>query len=586
MPVQAPVNLGMPFGIAPFAAGIECACGDGVWIAPQPGVPITLTVEFAEFQGTDNYVLWLRVRGDGTVNLEVSRPQPIYYGIYTIANDDWIWIALSFRIQGGGDGDIELSVTINGEVEIQDAIVQVVGNNPPPPLYSPPPDSNVIPDLAERWFGGQLDWVADTVEVRQEPTCTVDGEIRWYCYHCDEFLYAEILSALGHDLRDDWFVVTAPECGVHGLERRNCHRENCVYFETRTVDALTCDWGAWTPVTLPTCGVDGEDERFCTLCNTRETRTVDALTCTPCNVCSADCNKHCEPCDVCNTVCDVNCDCPTICGTCNNDPCTCNGTGNGTGTGTGGGGGPAAPPVVIVPPELPLAPFVADHVWYVRGFPDGSFRPGQSITRAEIAMILWRLLDSTAKYAERANNFSDVTTGWYARAVSYLAFRNVVTGYEDGTFRPNAPITRAELVAMMSRFFDMDENGVNNFSDVSDVHWALAYIMNASAKGWVEGFPDGTFRPSNATSRAEAVAVINRVLERVPNPETINEHLDEYVYELLGTNRLFNDITNAHWAFYHIMEAAIEHAFDLDEQNREVWTEISIPWLDLDSPRL
>ena len=258
---------------------------------------------------------------------------------------------------------------------------------------------------------------------------------------------------------------------------------------------------------------------------------------------------------------------------------------NGTGTGPGPGGG-ATPPVYITPPEVPLAPFVPDHIWYVRGFPDGSFRPGQSITRAEVAMILWRLLDSDAKYAQRANNFSDVSTGWYARAVSYLAFRDIVTGYPDGTFRPNNPITRAELTAMMSRFFDMDETAANNFTDVSATHWAIAYINNAHNKGWIEGDGDGTFRPSDATTRAEAVTIINRVLDRIPNPQTINYHLENSLYDVIGVTVLFNDITSTHWAFFQIMEAAIEHEFDRDDQGREVWSQIEIPWWDLVNPAL
>ena len=247
------------------------------------------------------------------------------------------------------------------------------------------------------------------------------------------------------------------------------------------------------------------------------------------------------------------------------------------GGGVGGG--------VVTPPEVPYGPFIADHIWYVRGYPDGSFRPGQAITRAEIAMILWRLLDSEAKYANRGNSFSDVTTGWYARAVSYLEFRNIVQGYEDGTFRPNNPITRAELTAMMSRFFEMDETGVNNFTDVSVTHWAIAYINNAHNKGWVEGDGDGTFRPNAPTSRAEAVTIINRVLERVPNPVTINYHLANTLYELTGETQLFNDITSAHWAFFHVMEAAIEHDFDLVD-GREVWSAIQIPWLEIVTPSL
>jgi hypothetical protein len=271
----------------------------------------------------------------------------------------------------------------------------------------------------------------------------------------------------------------------------------------------------------------------------------------------------------------------------------------GSATNQGGSGSGATPPPevvdssegidspdAIVLPEVPLGPFIGDHIWYVRGYPDGSFRPGQSITRAEIAMILWRLLDSDAKHVERGNDFTDVSTGWYARAASYLAFRGIVTGYEDGSFRPNNAITRAELTAMMSRFFEIDENGVNNFNDVSDTHWALAYINNAHDNGWVEGDGDGNFRPNAATSRAEAVTIINRVLGRIPDPETINYHLQNTLYEMTGETALFNDITNTHWAFYQVMEAAIEHDFDPDEQNREVWSDIRIPWLDIVTPSL
>jgi hypothetical protein len=235
----------------------------------------------------------------------------------------------------------------------------------------------------------------------------------------------------------------------------------------------------------------------------------------------------------------------------------------------GGGGGGGTPPPVIEEPTVPEV-FMVDHVWYVRGLEDGSFMPGRSITRAEISMILWRLLDSDAKHMSRPTTFNDVSAGsWYAQAVNYLASRNILLGYEDGTFRPNNEITRAELTAMMSRFFEMDEAGANQFTDVNSTHWASTYILNAHAKGWVTGFEDNTFRPNNATTRAEAVTLLNRVLERTPNVETINYHLDGM--------RLFQDLDNAHWAFYQIMEAAIEHDFYLDEDDREVWTNIFIP---------
>ena len=246
---------------------------------------------------------------------------------------------------------------------------------------------------------------------------------------------------------------------------------------------------------------------------------------------------------------------------------------------TGGNRGSGGGSTVIEDDEVPLGPFVAEHIWYVRGFPDGSFRPGNSITRAEISMILFRLLDSQNKYLPQANRFGDIqTTSWYAQAVNYLAYRDVVTGFPDGNFRPNAPITRAELTAVMSRFFELHDNGVNIFSDVPGTHWAIAYINNANNRGWVTGFEDGTFRPNNATSRAEAVTLINRVLNRIPNPETIAY----WVGGLTFTDRdtLFNDITDTHWAYYQIMEAAIEHEYELDANDREIWITIDIPWLD------
>jgi predicted outer membrane repeat protein len=252
--------------------------------------------------------------------------------------------------------------------------------------------------------------------------------------------------------------------------------------------------------------------------------------------------------------------------------------GDTTGGNNWGGGGGGEPPVEIIELDVPLAPFIGDHIWYVRGFPDGEFKPANAITRAEIAMMLWRLIDSDAKDAPQANRFEDVRTGsWYAQAVNYLASGDILRGYEDGTFRPNNPITRAELTAVMSRFFEIEENGTANFSDVDSTHWAVIYINNAHSRGWIEGFPDGTFRPNNATNRAEAVTLINRVIERVPNPVTINYQLENYLYDLIEVDRLFTDITNAHWAFYHIMEAAIEHDFDT-EDGLEVWTEMTIPW--------
>ena len=249
----------------------------------------------------------------------------------------------------------------------------------------------------------------------------------------------------------------------------------------------------------------------------------------------------------------------------------------GGGGGTGGGGGgqtqqpPVVPPTVVIPDlGVPLGPFISEHIVYITGFPDGSFRPGQSITRAEVAMILFRLVADDAKDAPQTNRFADITTGsWYAQAINYLAGQDILTGYPDGSFRPNTVISRAELTAVMSRFFELRAASGNAFSDIAANHWALAYINNAYARGWILGYQDGTFRPNHPISRAEAVTLTNRVLERIPNPATIDEHLAETV--------IFNDVTPAHWAYHQIMEAAIEHDFEFDDAGHEIWKNVVLP---------
>ena len=226
----------------------------------------------------------------------------------------------------------------------------------------------------------------------------------------------------------------------------------------------------------------------------------------------------------------------------------------------------------VTPPEiLGYPPFIEEHIAYISGFPDGTVRPSQTITRAEVAMILFRLLDSNAKYSPQANHFSDVSAGnWYAQAINYLAGRNILAGYYDGTFRPNDSMTRAELAAVMSRFFELKESGMSSFYDVESNHWAFNYIMNAEGRDWITGYEDRTFRPNNAIIRAEAVTLINRVLNRNPNPATIRQHLAGIT--------VFTDISQGHWAFYQIMEASISHEFERDSNGLEIWTYVlSIP---------
>ena len=120
----------------------------------------------------------------------------------------------------------------------------------------------------------------------------------------------------------------------------------------------------------------------------------------------------------------------------------------------------------------------------------------------------------------QTNPYSDVESDmWYNNAISTLTNAGILTGYEDGSFRPNAPITRAEFAAMAARLSDVEYDGGNSFSDVSDNYWAARYIALAEYLGWINGYPDGTFRPAQNITRAESVTLVNAVLERTPDAD-------------------------------------------------------------------
>ena len=159
-----------------------------------------------------------------------------------------------------------------------------------------------------------------------------------------------------------------------------------------------------------------------------------------------------------------------------------------------------------------------DHIAYIEGYGDDTVRPEDNITRAEIATIFYRLLTDKSRIAYETNNnpFSDVNTGdWFNKAVSTMANSGVMNGYPDGTFRPNEPITRAELAAVVACFVDWNCDGYGyRFHDVNTGHWASEEIAIAYYFGWVKGYSDGSFRPDARITRAETVTLINRVLER------------------------------------------------------------------------
>jgi uncharacterized repeat protein (TIGR02543 family) len=176
---------------------------------------------------------------------------------------------------------------------------------------------------------------------------------------------------------------------------------------------------------------------------------------------------------------------------------------SGGGGGGGGGGG-----TIIEEPEVPLAELEKfDHFAYIIGYPEGDIRPLNNITREEVAMIFYRLLtdESRNQLLSDVNPFTDVEGNrWSNRAISTLYNAGIISGYPDGTFRPSAPITRAEFATIAAKFDNLDLGIPSKFTDIAG-HWAERYITSAENKGWVQGYPDMTFKPEQDITRAEAM---------------------------------------------------------------------------------
>ena len=194
-----------------------------------------------------------------------------------------------------------------------------------------------------------------------------------------------------------------------------------------------------------------------------------------------------------------------------------------------------------------------DHVAYIIGYQDDTVRPQNNITRAEVATIFFRLLtdDSRAYYWSQTNDFSDVEAdAWYNNAVSTMADAGVITGYPDGTFRPDAPITRAEFAAIAARFSDVGYAGVCSFSDVPDSFWGVDEIALAEHLGWITGYEDNTFRPNRYITRAEAMTLINRVLERAVEEPHMLPDMVEWIDNLPTA-----------WYYEAVQEATNTHTY-------------------------
>ena len=195
-----------------------------------------------------------------------------------------------------------------------------------------------------------------------------------------------------------------------------------------------------------------------------------------------------------------------------------------------------------------------DHFAFLLGYTDGTFGPERNMTRAEVTTMFARLLTEQIE-ADKTypNTFTDVPKGyWAANYIGYMQQFGIITGYSDGSFRPDAPVTRAEFATIASRFEKLTE-GSKNFTDVPSTYWAAMYINFAATRGWVTGYADGTFKPENPITRAEVAAVTCRLLERSADQSYIRSHLSGL--------RTFADMTESHWAYWYIMEAANGHDY-------------------------
>ena len=233
-----------------------------------------------------------------------------------------------------------------------------------------------------------------------------------------------------------------------------------------------------------------------------------------------------------------------------------------------GGHHPRPKPTVEIEDDDALGLNTTDHFAYIVGYGNGEVRPQNNITRAEVATIFFRLLtdDVRDENLTKTNRYSDVTRAdWYNTAVSTLSSMGIITGYPDGTFRPNAAITRAEFAAIAARFDNDGDKTAAKFSDIA-THWAKDEISIAYNNGWITGYPDGTFGPQRDITRAETMTLVNRVLNRQPETED----------DLLPNMTVWTDNANPNaWYYLAVQEATNSHYYKFKTNSQyEKWTEL------------
>ena len=223
-------------------------------------------------------------------------------------------------------------------------------------------------------------------------------------------------------------------------------------------------------------------------------------------------------------------------------------------------------PTVEIPDDDALGLNTTDHFAYIVGYGNGEVRPQNNITRAEVATIFFRLLtdDVRDENLTKTNRYSDVAaTSWYNTAVSTLSSMGIITGYPDGTFRPNAAITRAEFAAIAARFDNDGDKTAAKFSDIAS-HWAKDEISIAYNNGWITGYPNSTFGPQRDITRAETMTLVNRVLNRQPETED----------DLLPNMTVWTDNANPKaWYYLAVQEATNSHYYKFKTNSKyEQWT--------------
>jgi hypothetical protein len=232
---------------------------------------------------------------------------------------------------------------------------------------------------------------------------------------------------------------------------------------------------------------------------------------------------------------------------------------------SGGGGEVIIPEEPVPGAELPADLNSTDHIQYIYGYPDGTVRPNANITRAEVSTAFYALLTTARRDAilTSTNSFTDVKGGtWYTKSVSSMANGGYVKGYEDSSFRPNAPITRAEFVTIAAAFMNAKAGDVS-FTDVSKTDWFYQYVSTAVSYKWISGYPDGSFRPNQPITRAEAMTIINTMLARGVDAEG-----------LITGIKAWPDNIQGQWYYYDVIEATNNHLYT-GSRPSEKWTSLN-----------